>query len=114
MFVNTLLKSTNPSPYLVASTLIYAERFFRQPGGDLVMVSTEAACRVFMVAMMTSFKFHADEYYMNKMWHKMVSPWLSIADLLQMERQFLQRVRYNLTISWPELSQVLQDLQGMH
>lgn len=109
MFADNLLRKTHCAPHILLTSIVYIERFLRATRTD-TFVSPEQACKVLVISLILSIKFHSDSAMKNNRWASLLYPWLSEGEINDLERRFLRVIEYNLLISKEDLMDVTNKL----
>lgn len=97
-FARWLLMTTNSNLTDTLICLVYIKRFSDHLS-PACRVTHETPYRILVTALLLARKFNDDTPQENVAWCSLLSPWLSLSDLATMERQFLHRIAYQLTVT---------------
>lgn len=109
-FVRHVINLSKSTSFHVEATIIYIRRLAANlPSG--ARGNLETAQRLFLTALLIARKFLDDESVSNTAWYNAFRPWLNLAEILKMEKQFLKCLDYELVIHPCDLQQLDAEYQ---
>lgn len=107
VFIRRLIDYSNVQTPTLMASLVYLNRLRNLLPGNAVGMETTRH-RIFLAALILSAKSLNDSSPLNKHWTKYTDGLLSNADINQAERELIDLLKWNLTVSHDELVVVLQ------